>query len=64
MPGIFNDEQRERGPIWSNPYGTKPILSLDGVASCLKWPALRRNSRLASDKMDLASTATIIVHGP
>lgn len=64
MPGIFDDEQRESGPIWSNPSGTRPIFPLDGVANCLKWPALPRNPRLASEKMGRASTATISVHGP
>ncbi len=50
MPGIFEDERREIGAIWSNPAGTWSIITPDVVANCLKWPALRRNWRLADEK--------------
>ena len=49
MPGIFDDERRVTGPIWPNPYRTRPIRPLDVVAKGLKWPTLRRLSRLEHD---------------
>ena len=64
MPGIFDDEWRETGAIWANPFGTWPICLLDVVAKGLKWPTLRRLSRLASRQMGQASTATISVTTP
>ena len=64
MPGIFDDEQHVIGPIWSNPEGTRPIWLLDVVAKGLKWPTLRRLSRLASRQMGHANAITISVHRP
>ena len=64
MPGIFDDERRETGANWSNPEGTRPICMLDVVAKGLKWPALRRLSRLASIQMSHASTATMNLNRP
>ena len=64
MPGIFDDERREIGPIWPNPRGTRPICLLDVVAKGLKWPTLRRLSRLASRQMGRASATTISVTTP
>jgi hypothetical protein len=57
MPGIFEDERRGIGAIWSNPEGTRPVFLLDVVANDLKWGTLRRHSRLASRKTGHASTA-------
>ena len=64
MPGIFDDEQRVTGPIWPNPEGTWPICPLDVVAKGLKWPTLRRLSRLASRQMGHVKATTISVHRP
>jgi hypothetical protein len=69
MQRIFNDEWSESGQIWSNPPlpelgETKPILPLDIVANRLKWPALRRVSRFASDKMGHADTTILNVNRP
>jgi hypothetical protein len=64
MPGIFEDEKREVGPIWSNPCGTWPIFPPDIVANCLKWPALQRNWRLAGEKMDHAGAITLNLNRP
>ena len=64
MPGIFDDERRETGAIWSNPFGTRSICLLDVVAKGLKWPTLRRLSRLASRQMVHANAVTISVHWP
>ncbi len=64
MPGIFDDERRETGPIWPNPAGTKPICLLDVVANGLKWPTLRRHSRLASRQIGYANAATIANQRP
>ena len=64
MPGIFDDERRGTGPIWSNPEGTRLIRPLDVVAKGLKWPTLRRLSRLASGQMSHANAITITVHRP
>ena len=61
MPGIFNDERCVRGAIWSNPGGTRPIWPLDSVAKGLKWPTLRRLSRLASGQMGHANAITMNV---
>jgi len=61
MPGIFDDERRISGAIWSNPFGTRPILPLDVVAKGLKWPTLRRLSRLASRQMGHANAITVNV---
>ena len=36
MLGIFDDERRVSGAIWSNPFGTRPIWPLDVVAKGLK----------------------------
>ena len=64
MPGIFDDEQCETGPIWSNPMGTRPICLRDVVAKGLKWQTLPRISRLASRQMGRASATTIFVTTP
>ncbi len=64
MPGIFDDERHETGPIWPNPLGTQPLWPLDVVAKGLKWPALRRLSRLASGQKGCAGAMTIHVHRP
>ena len=64
MPGIFEDERREIGAIWSNPFGTRPIFLPDTVANCLKWPALRRNWRLAGKKMGHAGAITLNLNRP
>ena len=64
MSGIFDDERRETEPIWSNPGGTRPICPLDVVAKGLKWPTLRRLSRLASGQMGHANTTTMILSRP
>jgi len=61
MPGIFDDEHRVSGPIWSNPAGTRPICLLDVVAKGLKWQTLRRLSRLASRQMGHANATTMNV---
>ena len=60
MQCIFDDEWRVTGPIWPNPSGTRPIWPLDVVAKGLKWPTLRRLSRLASGQMGHADAATIV----
>ena len=64
MPGIFDDERRVTGPIWSNPTGTRPLWLLDVVAKDLKWPALRRLSRLASRQMGHANAETMNLNRP
>ena len=64
MPGIFNDERRETGPVWPNPVGTRPIWLLDVVAKGLKWQTLRRPSRLASRQMGHANAITMNVGRP
>jgi len=64
MPGIFDDERHETGPIWPNPYRTLPLWPLDVVAKGLKWLALLRLSRLASGQRGNADTITIIIHRP
>ena len=61
MPGIFDDERCVRGAIWSNPMGTRPIWPLDSVAKGLKWPTLRRLSRLARSQMGHANPITMNV---
>jgi hypothetical protein len=64
MQGIFNDEGDESGRSRSNPFGTRPISPLGGVANRLKWPALRRASRLASSKMGRADTPSLALNRP
>ncbi len=54
----------EDGPILANPVGTRPILPVDVTLSGLKGVALPRHSKLATDKMGRASTATLNVHWP
>ena len=44
--------------------GTRPILPVDVTLSGLKGVALLRHSKLATDKMGHASTATMIVNRP
>ena len=64
MPGIFDDERREIGPIWRNPAGTRPIFLLDVVAKGLKWLTLRHLLRLASRQMGHANAATMSINRP
>ncbi len=64
MPRIFDDECRKTGPIWPNPAGTRPIWPLDVVAQGLKWPTLRRLSRLARDQMGHADATTMMFNRP
>ncbi len=64
MQRIFDDEGGDSGQIWPNPFGTKPISPLDVVAKRLKWPTLRRVSRLASNKMGCADIASLQVDRP
>ncbi len=54
----------EDEPILSNPVRTRPILPVDVTLSGLKGATHRRRSKLATDKMGLASAATLIVHRP
>ncbi len=54
----------EDGPILANPAGTRPIFPVDVTFSGLKGWALPRHSKLATDKMGHASTATMIVNRP
>ena len=54
----------EGGPIGSNPFGTRPILPVDVTLSGLKGMTLLRLSKLATDKMGLASTATLMLNRP
>ncbi len=54
----------EDGPILANPAGTRPILPVDVTLSGLKGVALLHHSKLATDKMGHASTATLIVNRP
>ncbi len=64
MQRIFNDEGGVSGQIRSNPFGTEPISPLDVVAKRLKWPALRRVSRLASNEMGCADATRLILNRP
>ena len=64
MPGILNDEECESGRNWPNPLGTRPISPLDSVANRLKWPALRRGSRLASGKMGHTDATVMMRNRP
>ncbi len=64
MPGIFDDDQRAGEAIWLNPSGTRPIWPLDSVAQGLKWPALRRLSRLASSQMSHANATSMMLNRP
>ncbi len=54
----------EDGPILPNPFRTWPILPVDGTLCGLKGVTLLRHSKLATDKIGLASTATLILNGP
>ncbi len=62
MVSIFNDEWCENGQIWRNPCRTRLISPLDSVARCLKWPTLRRNPRLARNKISHADAAKLILN--
>ena len=64
MQRIFDDEWAVTGPIWANPFGTRPLSPLVVVANCLKWPALRRISRLAKNEKGHAGAATMTVNRP
>ncbi len=64
MLGIFDDDQRASGSIWSNPFGARPIWPLDNVAKGLKWSALRRLSRPASSQMSHANAITMVFNRP
>lgn len=63
MLGIFEDEWRETGPISSNPKGTRRLSLLDIALHGLKGTALPRRSKLASNEMRHASTATYFANG-
>ena len=52
------------GPILSNPVRTKPILPVDVTLTGLKGATHRRRSKLATNKMGFASTATVNVNRP
>ncbi len=54
----------EDGPILANHEGTRPILPVDVTFSGLKGVALPRPSKLPTEKMGHASTATLIVNRP
>ncbi len=54
----------ENGLILANPAGTRPMWPVDVTLSGLKGVALPRHSKLATDKMGHASTATLIVNRP
>ncbi len=64
MQRIFDDEWAVTGQIWANPCGTRPLSPLDFVAKYLKWPALRRISRLARNERGHAGAAILTVHRP
>ena len=50
---------REDGPILSHPEWTRPILPVDFTLSAFKGATHRRRSKLATNKMGLASTTTM-----
>ena len=52
----------EDGPIQSNPEGTQAILPVDVTLSGLKGATHQHRSKLATNKMAHASTATLIDH--
>ena len=54
----------EDGPILANPERTRPILSVDVTLSGLKGATHRRQSKLATNKMGRASTASVNVNRP
>jgi len=54
----------EDGPILSNPERTRPNLPVDVTLSDLKGATLQRHSKLATDKLGHASTATLILNRP
>ena len=54
----------EDGPILANPERTRPILPVGVTLSGLKGATHRRHSKLATDKMGRASTATVNVNRP
>ena len=54
----------EDGPILVNPEGTRAILPVDVTLSGLKGATHRHHSKLATDKMAHASTATLTAHRP
>ncbi|NNE22848.1 MAG: hypothetical protein HKN11_09580 [Rhizobiales bacterium] len=59
------DAGEKAGTTFSRPaLGTRPIFPVDVTLSGLKGATLQRHSKLATDKMGLASTATLIVHRP
>jgi len=62
MLSIFDDDGRDHGPFWPNPFGTRHAKPMDVVAKTLKWPALRRFLRLAIGFACLANIAKITVH--
>ena len=64
MRSIFDDELRETGQIWPNPFRTWPLSPLSIVANGLKWRALRRRPRLVSSKKGHAGTAILILNRP
>jgi len=64
MPAYSTTNTPEDGPILSNPFGTRPILPVDVTLSGLKGTTLLRHSKLATDKMGRASTASLILNRP
>ena len=54
----------EDGPILSNLFATRRILPVDVTLSGLKGVTLPRHSKLATNKMGRASTATLILNRP
>ena len=52
------------GPILPNSFGTRRILPVDVTLSGLKGMTLPRHSKLATNKMGLASAATLILNRP
>ena len=54
----------EDGPILPNPVRTRPILPVDITLSGLKGTTHRRGSKLTTDKMGRASTATVVLIRP
>ena len=58
MPAYSTTNAPEDGPILPNPERTRAILPVDVTLSSLKGATLQRYSKLATDKMDLASTIT------
>ena len=54
----------EDGPILSNPERTRPISTVNATLNGLMEANRRRHSKLATDKMGHASTATLTLNRP